>query len=450
MKYLIIIFITIPLLTYLNAQRPGGVKNEIFWEKAKLSLRNNNTAFINYNPAHVINQNEKVIKRNLKPLDHISLFAIFSSDKKEIGKVITGKGDISIMQDGIIAFDKKVNYKNVEDKPVFISYLTSFKRKKKDKYVVPSLILGSDSENGKSQFSEVIIFDRVLSKLEKQKVESYLSLKYGISLPLESDYLNSEGKVIFSAKENEDYRYRVTAISRDDDGGLYQKQSGNVDDEIKLSIALSDFASTNESNKVRIEDKSNLFWADDNGSLKFEKKNEIDNMLFLNRTYKLTNAGIGKQKLQLAVSFSNIENYNKNQQYFLVVSNEKNKDLEYIPLKLMENDNYMAYYNFDKEESGHDLITLARSEKLENPSYINNIQVYPNPVKVGSTINIDLLPNIQSGNLTIYNDLGQIIVKKEIDKNITRHNEIITKSGSYKLEIEYPSHREVFSIIVVD
>jgi hypothetical protein len=81
----------------------------------------------------------------------------------------------------------------------------------------------SSSNPGNGFSPELIIYDRVLSTLERIKVETYLAVKYGITL--ETSYINSNNELIWDREENATYNNRITGYMRDDASGLYQKSS---------------------------------------------------------------------------------------------------------------------------------------------------------------------------------------------------------------------------------
>ena len=70
---------------------------------------------------------------------------------------------------------------------------------------------------------EVIIYGRYLTPAERRKVESYLAVKYGITL--NNSYLDSEGNLIWDKDENQGYHHRVTAIGWDAASALHQPLS---------------------------------------------------------------------------------------------------------------------------------------------------------------------------------------------------------------------------------
>ncbi|MBU5211840.1 S-layer homology domain-containing protein [Heyndrickxia oleronia] len=114
--------------------------------------------------------------------------------------------------------------------------------------------------------SEVIVFNRKLNDVERQKVNSYLALKYGITL--NDNYIASEGSPMWTATKNEDYGYRITGIGRDDAGALYQKQSKSVDTGALVTLAVGKtIEPSNSANNGEIPDLSFLTFSDNNNAL---------------------------------------------------------------------------------------------------------------------------------------------------------------------------------------
>lgn len=67
---------------------------------------------------------------------------------------------------------------------------------------------------------EFIVYDRLLSKSERLRVESYLARKYAISL--ENSYLNPGGDIMWDYVENKTYNHRIFYVGREDIGNLFQ------------------------------------------------------------------------------------------------------------------------------------------------------------------------------------------------------------------------------------
>lgn len=99
---------------------------------------------------------------------------------------------------------------------------------------------------------DFIVYNDVLTATEQKQVESYLAIKYGITLDnslagTSGDYLASDGTTtIWDASVTPVYHNDVIGISRDDDSELLQKQSHQEDD--SLRIYVSTLATTNSAN----------------------------------------------------------------------------------------------------------------------------------------------------------------------------------------------------------
>ncbi|NVK49762.1 MAG: hypothetical protein HWE09_08330, partial [Cyclobacteriaceae bacterium] len=85
-------------------------------------------------------------------------------------------------------------------------------------------------ENGWNPFAgqvtEIVLFDRSLTSEEKLKVESYLAVKYGITLdPSVTNYLSSTGAVLWNSPT---YWHDVFGLGKDDANGLNQTRSNSI------------------------------------------------------------------------------------------------------------------------------------------------------------------------------------------------------------------------------
>jgi gliding motility-associated-like protein len=89
--------------------------------------------------------------------------------------------------------------------------------------------------------SEVIFYNTNLSPTDRTKVESYLAIKYGITLSNEGggaqgNYLSSAGTNIWTSLFGASYHNDVIGIARDDAQGLLQKQSHTFDDSCRIYL----------------------------------------------------------------------------------------------------------------------------------------------------------------------------------------------------------------------
>jgi len=90
--------------------------------------------------------------------------------------------------------------------------------------------------------AEVIVYNTGLSATNVNKVNSYLALKYGITLS--TSYVNTSGTTIFTTAAP--YNNNIIGIGREDNNLLNQKQSHNYDDSVRVYI--SSLAASNSAN----------------------------------------------------------------------------------------------------------------------------------------------------------------------------------------------------------
>lgn len=126
--------------------------------------------------------------------------------------------------------------------------------------------------NGK--IAEVVVFRSAVTAANANNVESYLALKYGITLRQTpaKNYTDSTSAIIWNATTNAIYNQNIAGIGRDDDSALNQKQSRSVNTASSgnlLTIGLGAIAADNASNANAFgTDQEFLIWGD-NGANPF-------------------------------------------------------------------------------------------------------------------------------------------------------------------------------------
>ena len=112
--------------------------------------------------------------------------------------------------------------------------------------------------------AEVIGYASTLSTAEREQVQTYLAIKYGIAIS--SNYVTSDGTTVWNATTNAAYSNDIAGIGRDDDSDLNQKQSTSQSGGI-VEIGLGTLAADNASNANSFgSDGSFMIWGHDNGS----------------------------------------------------------------------------------------------------------------------------------------------------------------------------------------
>lgn len=148
--------------------------------------------------------------------------------------------------------------------------------------------------------AEIIIYNDGLSSTEQKKVESYLAIKYGITLS-SIDYLASDATIIWDRSENTNYNNDIAAIGRDDNSLLNQVKSKSINSSAVLTIANG----TNFSSPSSISsDMKFMFWAH-NGNPNTAKTGDYFGLTDNGsaRIWKITEEGsIGTVRMQIPKS----------------------------------------------------------------------------------------------------------------------------------------------------
>ncbi|HEV7780017.1 MAG TPA: LamG-like jellyroll fold domain-containing protein [Chitinophagaceae bacterium] len=125
--------------------------------------------------------------------------------------------------------------------------------------------------------SEVILYNRKLNATERQQLNSYLAIRYGITIEqtTPTDYIASDGTTImWKASDNTGFNNNIAGIARDEIGALYQKQSRSINTAASgnlISLAIgNEVAVSNAENTDSItNNKSFLVWGDNNGAITY-------------------------------------------------------------------------------------------------------------------------------------------------------------------------------------
>ena len=124
--------------------------------------------------------------------------------------------------------------------------------------------------------AELVIYKSALTASERNKVESYLAVKYGFTLDQSAangnDYTSSNGTVIWDRASNTGNAANITGIGRDDGSALNQKQSKSVNTTGLLTIyngngyTAGAFPATNAVNTNTFSADQSFLLIGDNGA----------------------------------------------------------------------------------------------------------------------------------------------------------------------------------------
>ncbi|MDM1346828.1 hypothetical protein [Myroides marinus] len=160
---------------------------------------------------------------------------------------------------------------------------------------------------------EVVVLSKPLGQTisteDLKKINTYYSLKYGISLNSNGqvNYVLSDGTVVYNSASAgyTQYGYDIFGLVRDDASGLYQKQSMSIDNS-SMTVYLGGLAETNDENTSTLNDKQAILFGG-NGQLGSSPYIHRAGTAFQNYTFKaVTDPVTGKVTEE---RLSSIDNY---------------------------------------------------------------------------------------------------------------------------------------------
>ncbi len=201
-----------------------------------------------------------------------------------------------------------------------------------------NFILGAGYTNGSGtsynfdgQIAELIIYSTVPSIQEQERIQSYLSLKYGIpkenidhvaTIEDERDYFASDGSVIWDYSDSTDYNNDIIGVIRDDNSRLLQKQSSSKDGFINLFIDT--LATSNSANTGTISnDVSSILVGHNAGILqgKTSLSKPTDVYSRFERVWKITNTNFS-DTFSLEIEWDSAGSFDINDIVLLIDTND--------------------------------------------------------------------------------------------------------------------------------
>ncbi|HEY5750469.1 MAG TPA: T9SS type A sorting domain-containing protein [Chryseolinea sp.] len=142
-------------------------------------------------------------------------------------------------------------------------------------------------------FSEIAVYNANLTSAQRQRIESYLALKYGITLDqtILTDYVRSDGTVIYPASTTRSgFVADIAGVGRDNaaaGSGLYQTASQSQNANSILNISILNPALTLANNEF-------LVWGSNNASLSSTNSSDVDGVFIkqrLSRVWRASEVG---------------------------------------------------------------------------------------------------------------------------------------------------------------
>lgn len=224
---------------------------------------------------------------------------------------------------------------------------------------------------GRLELAELLVFPGNNTSDQRNRLETYLAIKYGISLA--HHYVSGSGSVIWDYN-NAQYNNRIFGLGREDCQGLAQKQSRSVaDPDNMVAVGMGALYATNKLNTTALADGQFIVIGDNNASLS-EINTQQSGQLCLEaplRRWRMQATGnyIVTQSSEVrfnigAVSWS--ESSDEASDYYLLIDRNGNgsfndpADSKYAGISYLNGNVIFANVIWDQDGNGTDYFTIAK------------------------------------------------------------------------------------------
>jgi len=260
-------------------------------------------------------------------------------------------------------------------KPVVNTMTSAWYKLKNDTSTHDTIYIGADdSLTFKGKIAECLVYNEFLLAKDLQRVQSYLCLKYGVTLE-DLDYLDSRKNIIWDHTINANYSNGIAGIGRDTIFGLNQKQSSSTTMKDIVTISANAIAPTNLLNNTTITQGDYIIWGTNGQGL---LSNPIDSSLLiktLDRTWMVQVSGTTAYSIPTSLEFDVSGITYDSARIWLVVDREGSGSLNLMNIEYIQPDSItlgIAYFSnimWDTDHNSRDLFTLMFDKTPLSNSY---------------------------------------------------------------------------------
>ncbi len=330
---------------------------------------------LNYNPAVPVFQGDHIsMALPFLPKTVVSVLAVDDGREQVRWTISEPSGLLAVMTNKRMADLQRYAYMNFPDRPFRQPILSTYVYEESHQDTAMREYLFRLGHSGKDplpvepfagNIAEVLLYDRILSNEERNIVESYLAIKYGLTLNAwhAPHYVNGHGSILWDGLLDKDYSNRIAGIGRDDHTGLYQRQSTSSIDPGTVVISAGPITSDNTSHSTALPQGAFLLWGDNDTPMALEE--EKGSKLFFQRKWKVSVTN-WKDSLTTSVIFDRaaLNTFlNTNEMYWLVIDREGNgkfsgANLEFYPGNTKSRSVEFIEVIWDPDNSGADHFAL--------------------------------------------------------------------------------------------
>jgi hypothetical protein len=301
--------------------------------------------------------------------------------------------------------------------------------------------------------AEWILYPRVLSPKQRLQIESYLALKYGITLAADKDYVSATGQVLWPAKTNKGYHHRVFGIGSDPQGRWQQCHGQSVAWRDGLSLHVENAPPHNGLPCDGLPLGGYWVIGDDAAPLQWILPPYPAAEQWLERTWLLQATGsVTETPTQLVFDLGRwLPTPADKARYLLAIDRSgtghfTTNDTEFIPMQHLEAGRFGHFTGivWDTDGSGQDAFTWVKTADVTaDVAYTSGqLRVYPNPLTSSQSWHWQfVLPMPAAVTATLANAVGQVVWKKTwAADSYFAGREAALPTGVYQLTFRHSGH----------
>jgi hypothetical protein len=475
----------------LFSQSPGGISRKSLWLKGNFFEDSTLARTLNFNPATVLDEVTPGIKfpGTIDDLRRSTIFTVFQqpdiSQDKLVWELSDGHGDMKLTSRQLSSMSQKTHLAFADSLSDLFqsgpqSIVSTYIRRERAQddanagsqdAVIQFGRLNTSRQPDQAQgvqaqglIAEFIVYKTILKDKDIARIETYLGLKYGITL--QRNYLNGAGETIWNRKEVKRYSNNIAGIGRDDQSGLYQKQGTSSSGTDQMIIGVNKIVRLNSNNNGQINDNDYLIWGDNDSPFDLErnKKPREGNILLSEKRWLMKSSGLSANTIstQLKINIRTLlPDGLTNQNVYLVIDrsgtgNFNLKECTYVLPDNITDDGFASFsgINWDTDRSGEDVFTFGVNDRkpengVDGSGKILSFNVYPNPATNGNyqvAVTLDKPADIT---MQIYDSHLRLIESRKMngESSYRFSGKVNGAAGVYIIKVLTPSN--IYSKIMI-